>query len=47
VDIRDIEFLKNASGAPLELGAGASGTVYKAKLRGETVAAKEMDLGRR
>jgi hypothetical protein len=46
VDFGDIQFLRAPSGVPLELGAGASGTVYKAKLRGETVAAKEVDLGR-
>ena len=47
VDVREIQLLRAASGDPMELGSGATATVYKAKLRGETVAAKEMDLGRR
>ena len=47
MDIRDIEFTKTSTGGLVELGSGATATVYKAKLRGETVAAKEMDLGRR
>ena len=47
VDVREIQLLRAASGDPMELGSGATATVYKAKLRGETVAAKEIDLGRR
>ncbi|PRW39194.1 serine threonine- kinase [Chlorella sorokiniana] len=46
VDIHDIELLRAPNGAPMELGSGATATVFKAKLRGETIAAKEMDLGR-
>ncbi|KAI7845590.1 hypothetical protein COHA_000877 [Chlorella ohadii] len=42
----EIHYLKRPNGELFVLGEGASGRVIRAELRGEVVAAKEMDVGR-
>ncbi|KAI7845918.1 hypothetical protein COHA_000464 [Chlorella ohadii] len=45
VDPSAVEYLRWPNGSPIEIGRGASARVYKALLNGETVAAKEVDIG--